>query len=234
MTAQDFKRERRRHKWSQTEAALRLGVSQAYLSMVENGERPVQPKLARKMMLVYGLGPTLVPVTGQFAGLGDPDVLARQLGALGYPGFAYLGKWRQKRNPAEVLLAALMQPDLDARLVEALPWLLYRYPDMNLDWLAAQARLHNLQNRLGFVTNLARTLAEKHPAFSARQLERLTMLERSLDESRLVKEDTLCQESLSQAERGWLNENRPPQARHWNLLTDWRPESLRYATASER
>ncbi len=50
-----------------------------------------------------------------------------------------------------------------------------------------------------------------------------------MDDSRLAKEDTLCQESLSEPERQWLREHRPDEARYWNLLTDWRPESLRYA-----
>src|SRR5204862_2965596 len=45
--------------------------------------------------------------------------------ALGYPGFTHLRprRWALK-NPAEVLLAALAQDDLEPRLVEALPWLL--------------------------------------------------------------------------------------------------------------
>jgi hypothetical protein len=30
------------------------------------------------------------------------------------------------------------------------------------------------------------------------------------------------------AERRWLLEQRPDSARHWNLLTDWTADALRY------
>jgi hypothetical protein len=54
--------------------------------------------------------------------------LATELASLGYPGFAYL-KSRGKKNPAEVLLSALSSNHLEARLVEALPWILLKYPN---------------------------------------------------------------------------------------------------------
>lgn len=44
-----------------------------------------------------------------------------ELGALGYPGFSYL-RGRRRRNPAEVLLEALNELNLDARVAEGLPW----------------------------------------------------------------------------------------------------------------
>jgi hypothetical protein len=47
-----------------------------------------------------------------------------------------------------------------------------------------------------------------------------------LEPSRLVKEDTLCRESMTQAERVWLREHRPKSAEHWNLLTDLSVEQL--------
>ena len=47
-----------------------------------------------------------------------------------------------------------------------------------------------------------------------------------LDRSRLVKEDTLCHDSLTEAERKWLRVNRPAEAAHWNLLTDMQVEHL--------
>src|SRR5260370_592220 len=85
----------------------------------------------------------------------DSQRLAQQLGSLGYLGFAYL-RATKKRNPAEVLLTALAQENLESRLTEALPWLLLHYPDMNREWLVRQARMHNLSNRLGFVATLAK------------------------------------------------------------------------------
>src|SRR5260221_561838 len=52
-----------------------------------------------------------------------------------------------------------------------------------------------------------------------------------LERSRLVREDTLCHESLTAAERKWLRENRPAEARHWNLLTGMRVENLVHGAA---
>jgi hypothetical protein len=54
-------------------------------------------------------------------------------------------------------------------------------------------------------------------------------LEAELERSRLAAEDTLCHAALGPAHRRWLRESRPPEAAAWNLLTDWRPEHLRYA-----
>jgi len=58
----------------------------------------------------------------------------------------------------------------------------------------------------------------------------LRELEAELERSRLAREDTLCRALMPDRERQWLMERRPPEARHWNLLTDWRPEFLPYAT----
>ena len=231
MKARDLKLAREKRGWSQKEAADRLGVSQPYLSMLETGKRSLSPQLVQKAMHVYQLPPTFLPCTGlsERPELLDNQTLAEGLGRLGYPGFAYLRTRRRTKNPAEVLLAALSKDDLEARLTEALPWLLLHYADgLDTSWLVDQARVHNLQNRLGFVANLARRAAEATPRYQHRARV-LRQLEQNLERSRLAREDTLCQTSLPEAKRRWLEENRPPEARHWNLLTDWRPETLRHA-----
>ena len=155
--------------------------------------------------------------------------LAQQLASLGYPGFAYL-RASKKRNPSEVLITALAQDDLESRLTEGLPWLLLRYSNMCGQWLVDQARLRNLSNRLGFVVALAKGVSEKQGDTQSDCYQALLRLEQQLSESRLDKEDTLCQSSLSPMERTWLKETRPPEAEYWHLLTDWRPEHLQYAT----
>jgi hypothetical protein len=48
--------------------------------------------------------------------------------------------------------------------------------------------------------------------------------------SGLAKEDTLCHDSLTEAERKWLRVNRPPEAARWNLLTDMKAENLPHGT----
>ncbi len=51
-------------------------------------------------------------------------------------------------NPAEVVLGAVVQRELDTRLVEALPWVLKMYTDLNWEWLRDRVKLQNAQNRL--------------------------------------------------------------------------------------
>ncbi len=123
---------------------------------------------------------------------------------------------------------ALAQPNLEARLVEALPWLLVRYGEADTRWLEDYAKLWDLQNRLGLVVAMARCAAEKNPARQA-TAKTLASLEDRLYRSRLAREDTLCQESMTQAERRCLRQNRSEEARKWNLLTNWTPDQFRYA-----
>jgi len=153
----------------------------------------------------------------------ENENLASDLAALGYPGFVYL-KLRRQTNPAEVLFSALSVKNLDARLTEALPWVLLKYPDLDWQWLVQEAELNELQNKLGFLTNIARRLAEK----LGRQdtASGLREHEATLERSRLVREETLCHDSLTQAERHWLRSNRSKEAEHWGLLTDLSPEHL--------
>jgi hypothetical protein len=133
----------------------------------------------------------------------------------------------RKRNPADVLLSALSADDLDSRLAEALPWVVWKYPEMEWSRLASAAKVNDLQNRLGFVTSVARRLAESRGEADKAAL--LGRQEALLERSRLVREDTLCHSSLTRSERRWLDERRPAEARHWGLLTDLSPEHLSYA-----
>ena len=153
-----------------------------------------------------------------------PDELDAALAGLGYPGFAHRMKARAAVNPAELVARALAHANLDPRLVEALPWLLATYPDLDWSWLMARCRLLNLQNRLGFLVELANQLAkpgsEKH----------LRNALRSLESSRLAAEDTLCRESMSHAERDWVRKHRSLDAAHWKLLTTLTVEHLTHAT----
>ncbi len=229
MTGSELKAARKKAGMTQVDVSRNLRVSQGYVSLLEQGSRRVPPKLAKRFASLYCLPPTALPVVEGAHRLArrDPQTLAEELGALGYPGFSYL-RSRRRRNPAEVLLAALSQRDLESRLAEALPWVLLHYPDVDKKWLVDRARLHDLQNRLGFVVRLAREAAERQGRQDDR-LQALAKLESELEASRLAREDTFCKESLSEAERQWLRNVRPPEAQHWNLLTDWRPEALRYA-----
>lgn len=214
--------------WSQEQAALKLGVSQPYLSLLERGGRRVPEKLALKAARVYSLSATTLPLrTGwNSAHLVDEDSLASDLAALGYPGLSHL-RHRRKKNPAEVLLTAFSAKNLDSRLIEALPWVVLKFPNMDWEWLTGAAKINDLQNKLGFVTNVARRLAEKLGDNDKAAV--LSQQESTLERSRLLREDTLCHDSLTEAERRWLRENRPEEAKHWRLLTDLSPEQLNHA-----
>jgi len=197
--------------------------------MLERGQRRLTSRLIKRATTVYDLAPTVVPHSPRgFSARLNAATLARDLAGFGYPGFAYLRPrhWRPK-NPGELLLGALGQDELEPRLVEALPWLVLRYSTLDWGWVVREAKMHDLQNRLGFVVGLARQLAVR--VGDARKGRSLTKLEAQLDRSRLAREDTLCRASLPEPERRWLTEHRPEAAKHWNLLTDWTADALRYA-----
>lgn len=228
MTGRQLKSARELKGWSQEYAASRLGVSQPYLSMLERDERRVPAQLARKAAGVYRMSAVVLPTTLTWDRVrpADEDTLAMDLAALGYPGLSYL-KPKRKRNPAEVLISALSARDLDVRLTEALPWVLLEFPDLDWRWLVAAAKLNDLQNKLGFITGVARRLAEMSGDSETAAL--LGREEEALERSRLMSEDTLCHDSLTEPERRWLRKNRPEEAKHWGLLTDMSPEHLSHA-----
>ena len=229
MNGQELREARLREGWTQQQTAERLGVTQAYLSMVEHGRRVLPYSLARKAAEILHAPPTALPLReGGVGASSNSDKLRSELAALGYPGFAHV-RGRVRRNPAEVLLNALNESDLDTRVVEGLPWLVFTYADLDWDWAVQNAKLRDLQNRLGFVTTLAFGLGASRPSSPSTDEERSRKLKEYaavLDRSRLAKEDTLCHDSLTEAERKWLRVNRPEEAAHWNLLTDMKAEDL--------
>ena len=225
-----MKQGREAAKLTQKEAAGKLGVSQPYLSLLERGDRRVSARLARKATTLYRLSPVVLRFTMQATSgrmhAVPAQKLAEELSALGYPGLSHV-RSRRQRNPAEVLFSALAQDDLESRLSEALPWVVLHYTDLDWNWLASAVKQHDLQNRLGFVTTFAIRVAERKGDSS--KVAALKRYESLLEHARLAREDTFCHQSLSKAERKWLEEGRSEDARHWNILTDLRPEHVKYA-----
>jgi transcriptional regulator with XRE-family HTH domain len=221
---------RRKAGLTEIQAAARMGISQSYLAMLERGQRRVTEPLVRKFGQLYQLSPALLPLPETYTpnpGV-DAQSLAIQLASLDYPGFAYFGQERSELHPARILLDGLAHEELEARMVEALPWLLIRYWEMDLVWLIRQAKLSDLQNRLGFTATLARRALENSAVPNAERDAALNTLESDLARSRLAKEDTFMKR-VNEQEREWLRESRSQEARFWNILTDWRPEHLSYA-----
>lgn len=210
----DLRNARRDREWTQAELASRLGVTQAYVCLLERNRRAVPRHLAKKVASVLKLSPSTLPVGATRDAL-KADEATAALGALGYPGFTYFRK-RPVLNPAELLLRVLRHRDVDARVVDALPWVLVRYPDLDWNWLFREAKVDDLQNRLGFLVSVARQLAEFRGEKETAQ--KLAEHEQTLEGSRLQREDGF-RESMTDAERRWLREHRPPQAAHWNMLS---------------
>jgi transcriptional regulator with XRE-family HTH domain len=225
MNHQQLKASRRQVGLTQLEAAKRLGTSQPYLSQLEKGLRSVTPELAERATKVYGLPPTHLPVPNAESLSNDLDAakLARQLSGLGYPGFAHLRA--ERTNPAALMVQALVQPDLEVRLTEALPWVLCKYPDLEWSWVTGLVKLKDVQNRLGFLVGVAKDIAASKQRSA---LGPLSVAETVLERSRLAREDTLCRDSMPAAERRWLKANRSPLAQHWNLLTGMTADQLSY------
>src|SRR5260370_34491397 len=228
MNGQDLREARRKKGWTQVETAEKLGVTQAYLSSLGNCSRTLPYDLARVAVEPLHARPTALPLREQaFAAPVQSEKLSLQLAALGYPGFAHL-RAKAQRNPAEVLLTALNAANIDDRVTEGLPWMALAYADMDWDWAVQNAKLLDRQNRLGFVVTLASQLAAK--SADAHRSGRLRECAAVLERSRLVQEDTLCHDALTEAERKWLRANPPRAAAHWNLVTDMKAENLPHAT----
>jgi transcriptional regulator with XRE-family HTH domain len=214
---------RLRKGWTQAQTAQKLGVSQGYVALLEGGARQPSEGLRRLMVKALDLPPTAVaPSTGPPV---ESNRLATDLANLGYPGFAHLvRRQRAIRNPAGVLFDALQTDHLEARIVEALPWLTATFPDLDWGWLVPRVKALDLQNRLGFVVALAKQLAERS---NRTAVEHLREREASLERSRLVREDVFGRSGITETEKRWLRANRSEPAAHWNVLSNLTAEHLR-------
>jgi transcriptional regulator with XRE-family HTH domain len=228
MTAAQWKTGREKAGLTQVVAARALHLSQPYLSQLETGLRVASAGLARKAAKLYELPPTALPLPEPLHVRGvPPDRLQRQLASLGYPGFEHV-RSKAVSNPAEVVLHAVVKPDLDTRLVEALPWVLSAYTDLNWEWLRDRAKWNNVQNRLGYLVHLAEQTARAWPGRQG-AVQVLSRWEQELEEARLAREGTLCRDSMPESERTWLRSNRSEAAIHWSLLTSLTAGQLPYA-----
>lgn len=228
MTGGQLKQLRKQRRWTQKEAAKKLELTQAYLSLLESGNRRLTDDLIAAAVRVFRLPAANLPVGRELSYLGSMNnhELTRNLAAIGYRGFSHIKPSRAK-NPAEVLVAALGNNRLDARLVESLPWLVSEVPETSWDKVVRAAKIKDLQNRLGFVTVLARLVAERRE--ENKKAERLKRRETQLAPSRLLQEDILCNDSLTETEKNWIRQNRLPEAEFWRVLSDLKPEHLNYA-----
>src|ERR1039457_5436472 len=132
---------------TQVEAAEMLGVSQTYLSLLETGSRPLTKDLRSRLQ---ALGNSREPQASQTERSFRP-----QLSALGYPGFRHVGASRRRATPGSLLLQALRQPDLDARVCEALPWVARQYAaGVGWGWVGPPCEIARLSESLWFLSGI--------------------------------------------------------------------------------
>jgi transcriptional regulator with XRE-family HTH domain len=224
MTGDDVRKARNAVGLNQQELAAKLGVSQGYVSLLERNQRAVPAHLATKLAAVLEMSPTVLPVRD--AKSLNSDQAAKTLGALGYEPFGYLPH-RRRVNPAEVLMAVLRTDDVDARVVEALPWLVVQYSDLNWDLVVRCAKQDDGQNRLGFVLSLGRGLAES--LHNLKATKTLGEWEQKLEKSRLQEDDSFSRKAVTNAEVNWLRLHRSPEAERWNVLSTLSVETLSHA-----
>jgi len=220
----DLRTLRKKLSWNQQQLAHRMGVSQGLVSLWERGVRTIpENRVVQLQRLGVNLNPLSLPIR-EARMRGD---YSQELANLGYPGFEHLRTGQPRWNPAQLLVSALSEQFLDRRIAEALPWLVLRYWKMDWDWVRREAKLRDLQNRLGFTLALAQKLATVTRNDQAAVL--LEEQQKKLRGSLLAKEDTLCNDRLTDAERKWLRKNRSPEAAAWHVLSDLRTDHLVHA-----
>lgn len=164
MTAEQWATGRGKAGLTQVAAARALDITQPYLSQLETGLRAASAGLLRRAAKLYKLPASALPLPEPLEVQdASPDDLQGKLAAIGYPGFERV-RSKAGANPAELVLAAVVKRDLDARLVEALPWVLSAYPDLNWEWLRDRVKLQNAQTGWGTVAHLAEQSHAHYPS----------------------------------------------------------------------
>jgi hypothetical protein len=162
----------------------------------------------------------------------NQDWMYDELANLGYPCFAHYRSGNPTYTPARFLAHVLDLPKVEARVVDALPWLVYAFPLMEWDWLIREMMLRGRQNRLGFLVDLAIELAEA--LGETNRVQKLLPHRDLLNLIKLDKEDTLCNEDMSEGSRNLSRNRRSTTAAHWNLVCGMEVKHLHYTPQYEQ
>ncbi len=122
-------------------------------------------------------------------------------------------------------MAALACDRLDEIVVEALPWLVLRYDNLDWQWLLAEARRRGVQNRLGFVVSLAVRAAAG--SLGMDRLTRLAAIEEDLFACRLPKQETRWLR-MPPARRQSAAARSSQEAAQWGVPSSLRPDEIRF------
>lgn len=219
---------------SQSDLARKAGTLQPRVAVMESAENPTLPRLEWLARVADSVGISvaellserLVPEPESLSSLPENrDNLAAHLKGLGAPLTGSSTKNRSFSPEAVVLGVLRVVPS--SRMVECLPGLLST-KDMHHEKLLRLARKRGLVNRLGFVVDVAATLAEE--SGDRERALRLHRLSRRLWAKRDRTEEFLVSEAPEDPEfRNWIKKKTPLPGKKWGVYGAYSLERFREA-----
>jgi len=233
--ARNLRAYRLRAGLSQSDLARKAGTLQPRVAVMESAKDPTLPRLEWLGRIADAVGVAVSDLLSQRAmqqteSLSslpeDEDNLAAHLREL---GARLTGPSMKKRSfgPEAVVLGVVRAVPL-SRMVECLPGLLLR-KEMDHEKLLTLAKERGLVNRLGFVVDVAVTLAEE--SRDREKLSRLRALSKKLwVERRKQAEEFLMSEVPEDAEfQQWLKKKTPWVGDKWGVYGAYSLERFREA-----
>ena len=207
MTGNRMQQFRQNSGWNQARLAARLGVAQAYVSMMERED--VRCRIAwRGGAICFSCRPRFCRCPDKGAGqTGRRGLDCRESRPVGISWFQVFVQARTKTASCRASSPGIGPPAARTEASEALAWLLLQFEDLDAAWLVGEAESPDLQNRLGFTVSLARNVAHHSPEFGHRSRS-LKALEEKLKPSRLANEGTFGGGEMSQGMPAWVRKNR--------------------------
>lgn len=218
---------------SQSDLARKAGTSQPRVAVMESKGDPTLPRLEWLARIADAMGVTVSYVLSERAMLEaeslsslpeDEDNLAAHLKELGAP---LTGSSRKSRtfSPEAVVLGVLRVVP-SSRMLECLPAVLYK-KDLDHEKLLRVAKERGLANRLGFVVDVAVTLAEENR--DRGKASRLRALSKRLwKERRKEAEEYLVSEVPEHPEfRNWLKKKTLGPGKKWGVYGAYSLERFR-------
>ncbi len=197
---------------SQAEAAGALGVAQSTLSEIESGRIGLSLERALAICDLYRV-PISYLVHGSVFSPEAPPCLAAELA---YYGVSDLAVERGRvpaafRRPEEVLALALQSPA--PRIVEGLPALLFRTPELDPPLLRGFARSLEVEVRVAWIIDIASALERTGLVPHPWPVRTLTRLREGFSGLVPARDDDLGVPALDPA-------GLPPASRRWRILYD--------------
>lgn len=220
---------------SQSDLARKAGTLQPRVAVMESADDTTLPGLEWLGRVAEALGVPVSDLVSERAGPEanslpdlpeDGDNLAAHLKELGAP---LTGPSRKSRafSPEAVVLGVLRRVP-SSRMVECLPGLLFK-KEMDHEKLLRVAKQRGLVNRLGFVVDVAVTLAEEKG--DREKASRLRALSNKLwTERHKEAEEFLMSEAPEDPElRNWLKKKTPRAGKKWGVYGAYSRERFREA-----